>query len=118
MIDMARIIQRLTGSRTLRLKLGQRPKMLLSGLMELGARISGRPPLSTRSFVRDQLGQYYCADGQDSNETFGINPRSSEAMISGAIRWLLFTGDIHKRKTRQLAAQFPPDLEWGRSPAE
>jgi len=115
MTDMARIVQRLTGSRSPRLKLGLRPMMLLSGLMELGARISGRPPMSTRSFVRDQLGQYYNADGRDSNKTFNINPRGSEAMISGAIRWLLFTGDIHKRKARQLAAQFPPDIEWGRS---
>jgi hypothetical protein len=74
--------------------------------------------LSTRSFVRDQLGQYYNADGRESNETFGINPRGSEAMIIGAIRWLLFTGDIHKRKARQLAALFPPDIEWGRSQVE
>lgn len=117
MTDMARIVYRLTGSRNVRLKLGKGLMLPASGLLELWARISGRPPLTTRSFVRDQLGQYFCADGRESNEIFGIKPRDAEAMISGAIRWLLFTGDIHKRKARQLTAHFPPDIEWIQTPA-
>ena len=112
MTDMASIIQRLTGSPNLRLNLGQRPMLLASGLLELVSRISGRPPMSTRSFVRDQLGQYYVADGREGNETFGIKPRGGEAMISEAIRWLLFTGHIRKRRARKLAALFPPDHSW------
>jgi len=117
MADMATIVRRLTGTRHIHLNLGLRPMLFFSGLMEIGAKVSGRPPLATRSFIRDQLNQYYNADPRDTNETFGIKPRGGEAMIDGAIAWLIHIGAIRLRKRRRLAVHFPPDIAWGPAPA-
>ena len=116
MRDIAAIIERLTGTRHISVNIGKGPALLAAGLLEMVAKISRRPPLTTRAFIREQLGRYQCADPSLANETFGFTPRNSEEMITDAIRWLLYLGAIHGRKAHRLAVHFPPDVEWGPRP--
>jgi nucleoside-diphosphate-sugar epimerase len=113
MVEIADIIRRQTGTRHLKLKLPKRLALLAAGFLEVVAHISNRQPLTTRAFIREQLGRYLYADPTLADKTFGFTPRGGEAMIVDAIRWLLYLGVIHRRKARQLAVHFPPDVEWG-----
>lgn len=110
--QISEIIAQLTGVKHFYLNLPTPLMRSIAGMMEYVARTSGWDPLSTRTFIDEALGRYLFVDGAETNETFGIKPREDEAMIADAIRWLLFTGQIGKRRTKRLVPLFPSDPCW------
>jgi dihydroflavonol-4-reductase len=110
--QIADIVTQLTGVKHLYLNLPAPLMHSVAGMMEYAARVSGWDPLSTRTFIDEALGRYLFVDAADTNEVFGIIPREEVAMITGAIRWLLFTGQIGKRRAKRLAPLYPPEPDW------
>lgn len=110
--DIAAIIKRLTGTRSLYLELPLPVMDFSAGLMEGWARLTGTEPMATRGFIRESLGRYQIAEFEGTNHHFGLSPRDAETMIADAIRWLLYRGEIGRRKARRLAKRFPPDPDW------
>jgi len=110
--EISEIVTQLTGVRHFYLNLPAPLMQSIATMMEYAARASGWDPLSTRTFIDEALGRYLFIDGAETNETFGIKPREDIVMITDAIRWLLFTGQIGKRRAKRLALHFPFDPCW------
>ena len=112
MREMAAIVNRHTGTRHFYLNLPPNIMSWVARMLERVARLTGRPPLTTKAFLDEALGHYLVGDSQETAETFQIHFRRGETMIAESIRWLLFAGAFSRRTTDRLVDRFPPDPEW------
>ena len=112
MVDIAEIVQELTGVRYLHLRLGKRLTSLSAGLVELAGRLTGWEPITTRGFIEEAYDRCLVADGSLANKTFGLRPRQADVIIADSIRWLLHIDAIWSWRARRLQERFPPDSNW------
>ncbi len=110
--QIAEIVSGLTGINNFYINFPRPFMVATAGLMEAAAKVTGWDPLATRDFIRETLGRYQFVDGRETIATFGIEPRKGVEMITDAIRWLLFNGQIGTKRAARLAQHFPPDPDW------
>ncbi len=111
--DLGQLIEKQTGYTLRHVGLGRTSFSLMAGMMELAAKVTNTEPALTRDFVHDLVERYMYTDCQETWDTFAYQPRKPEVMVSDAIRWLLYIGEIKADRAAQLADKFPPDPEWG-----
>ncbi len=115
MRELGDIIARLTGVKPPHIGAGRSLSLVIAGLMEMRARVSGSQPALTRNMVRELIGRYHYYDCEKTWQAFGLTPRPSEEMLVDAIRWLLFIGQIKPALAEQLAGKYPADSQWSAS---
>jgi dihydroflavonol-4-reductase len=85
--DFHRMLSELAGLPPPGLQVPRAAAVPLGALMELGARITGRPPAGTRSTAR-QVGRYFWYDGARAR-TLGLSARPPLETLADTLAWLL-----------------------------
>jgi dihydroflavonol-4-reductase len=65
---------------------------LLGGMMELGARFTGKEPTLTRAIVDDAAERYMYIDGTPTWQTFNYTPYSPREMMQASLEWYVQMG--------------------------
>ena len=84
---LASIIERLMGKRPAE---GLPPMWLLrvvASVAELGARITGKPPMITRAMLDDGGGRHAVFDCSRARRELGLSPRGAEDVVGEVITW-------------------------------
>jgi dihydroflavonol-4-reductase len=110
--ELGELVGHLTGFTPRHIGLGRGPFYVAAVLAELAARVRNSEPPFTRKLVHDMVRRYMFDDCRATWETFDYQPRGAEEMVSDAIGWLLYRGEIRADRAAQLAGNFPPDPEW------
>jgi len=109
---LGELIGKLTGYTPRYMGLGRTSFSLMAGMAELAGKMTNSEPMLTRAFVHDTVQRYMYTNCQDTWDTFNYQPRSLEVMLSDAIRWLLYIGEIKEDRASAIANDFPPLPEW------
>ena len=110
--ELGQIIGSLTGTSPPHLPVGRALAIIYGALHEVVAKVTGSDPPLTRATARESIGRYMFTDCQDTWQTFQYQPRTAEEMVSDAIRWLLFMGEVKAGRAAALSERFPPDPNW------
>jgi dihydroflavonol-4-reductase len=110
--ELGQLLGKLTGFTPRHLGLGRTSFALLGSMLELVAKVTKSEPPFTRDLADDLIERYMFTDCQETWDTFVYQPRSTETMVSDAIRWLLHIDEIKADRAAQIADKFPPNPEW------
>ncbi len=110
--EMGQLIGSLTGNTPRHLPLGRAPAYLYASLVELAAKLTNSEPQVTRNMILETIGRYMFTNCEDTWHTFDYQPHSTEEMVTDAIRWLLYIGEIKADRAEVLKQKFPPDPDW------
>lgn len=104
--DIGRQIRALTGVRTLHAPFPRWMQYPVAFLMELAARVTNRPPVATRSMVREAVGRWQFYDDRETR-ALGYEPRPLDDVLREAIAWLLHIDAIKPRTAAAIRKRFP-----------
>ena len=93
-------IAQAAGVHSPRFAMGKRSSLVGTALMELGAKLTGKPPLGTRSQAR-LVGSYFWYDGSRV-WNLGFEPRGTRATIVDTLGWLLTSSLLTDRQCNRL----------------
>jgi dihydroflavonol-4-reductase len=110
--EVGQLVGKLTGFTPSHLRMGRTSATLLGSMLDLLSKVTKLEPPFTRNFAHDVFERYMFTDCQETWDTFVYQPRSTETMVSDAIRWLLHIDKIETNRAAQIADKFPPNPEW------
>lgn len=79
---------------------------IAGALMELGARVTGKPPQATRELAK-QLGVFFWYDHSKAARELGYSPRPVRQTIAETFEWILTSDLLTDRQKRRLASGTP-----------
>lgn len=85
--ELGALVERVAGVKVKHLTLPRWLFSTVAGAMELGAAISGRPPMLTRAAVHDLFGRFAWYDTTKTRSRLGLEPRDAEAVIRATAEW-------------------------------
>ncbi|MCP4373583.1 MAG: NAD-dependent epimerase/dehydratase family protein [Deltaproteobacteria bacterium] len=86
--DLGQMVTDLTGKKVGHFGGGLGMGKMVAGLMEFGARITGKEPALTRALMEDYVGRYQYVDGSPTLEAFGHTPYELRDTIRDSLKWL------------------------------
>lgn len=101
--ELGILVTELTGVTPMHLRLPRWAFMSMARVMELGAKLTGKPPQMTRAAVRDVLGRYAFFDCSKANTELGLYPTPARAVIRETAQWLLDRGHLEPAAARRVA---------------
>ncbi|TNF37881.1 MAG: NAD-dependent epimerase/dehydratase family protein [Deltaproteobacteria bacterium] len=106
--EVADHVAALTGRRPKVLRLGRRPLTAIGAVLELAARVTGKPPALSRAVIADGLDRFIWFDSGKARRELGFEPADGGAVLRATLRWLLGTGHIKEQVARRLSAELTP----------
>lgn len=86
--DFAQMVTNLTGRKVKHFSGGTGMAKMVAGLMEFGARITGKPPQLTRGLVEDYNRRYQYIDGTPTYTDFSHTPIDIQDTVRDSLTWL------------------------------
>ena len=85
---LGQMVMDLTGKKVGHFGGGLGMAKMVAGMMEFGARITGKEPALTRALMEDYVGRYQYVDGSPTLEAFGHTPYKLQDTIRDSLEWL------------------------------
>lgn len=86
--ELGRMVTELTGRKVRHFGAGMGIVKLLASGIELGAKITGKKPMTTRAMADDYGGRYQNIDGEPTYQLFGHTPYPFEQTVRDSLAWL------------------------------
>ena len=92
--DIGLLLKKITGVKPMHLAMPRAITLIFATLVEGVSKLFGIKPLFTKDLVYEVIDRYGFYDCSDTNATFGIQPRGTEACLKSSIKWLSENGKI------------------------
>lgn len=81
-------------------------------IMEITCSALNKQPPLTRSWAKEGLGRYFFYDNTMTRQELDFIATGLKSVLTEAISWLLFIGQIRKKVADRVLNKFPPQKEW------
>ncbi len=116
MRELGALVTELTGIRTKHAPFPRWFQFVVGFFMELGAKLTGKPPMGTRDLVRDAVERYGFFD-ISATRALGFEPEPVEDTLRETVSWLLHIGALKPKVAAKLRERFPASPAWKQLPA-